>query len=200
VKCEFCTRDAVYRCNICGRLVCEGHIQLRPVCTSCVKSNRCDYSIRESKEEDRNEIKRIVMLFWGEPDQLSFGKKYVVDELSAFVVESTGRIVGILSYAELGADLVIVALGVLPNYQGAGIGGCLVQMAENKAKTMSKKRMLVSTSNDDIPALAFYQSLGFEIFEVIPNIVAEKHKGVFPGIGGIPVRDELRLQKTIWKE
>jgi ribosomal protein S18 acetylase RimI-like enzyme len=140
------------------------------------------------------------MLFWGEPDQLLFDKKYVVDELPAFVVESTGRIVGILSYAELGADLVIVALGAMPNYQGAGIGSCLVQMAENKAKTMSKKRMLVSTSNDDIPALAFYQSLGFQIFEVKPNIIAEKHKGVLLGIGGIPVRDELRLQKIIWKE
>ncbi|MEA2090014.1 MAG: GNAT family N-acetyltransferase [Thermoproteota archaeon] len=197
MKCKYCTRDAIYRCNVCGNLVCDAHVQLRTVCASCVKKNRCDYSVRENTKEDRNEIRRMVKLFWGEPEQLVFDKKYVVDELPAFIAESTGRIVGFLSYAELGADFLTVALGVTPNYQGAGIGRRLVQAAENKAETLSKKRMLVSTSNDDLPALAFYQSLGFQIFEVNPNIVAEKHGGVLPGIGGIPLRDELRLQKII---
>lgn len=200
MKCEYCARDAVYRCNVCGKPVCEAHIQLRPVCPSCVKKNRCDYSVRQNTKEDRNEIRRIVRLFWGEPEQLVFDKKYVVDKLPAFVAESAGRIVSFLSYAELGADFIIVALGVMPNYQGAGIGRHLVQVAEDKTKTLSKKRMVVSTSNDDLPASAFYQSLGFQIFEVKPNIIAEKHGSVIPGIGGIPLRDELRLQKIIQKE
>ena len=57
--------------------------------------------------------------------------------------------------------------------------------------------MLVSTSNDDLPALAFYQSRGFHIYEVKPNVIAQKHGAVLRGIGGLPVRDELRLQKTL---
>jgi len=46
-----------------------------------------------------------------------------------------------------------------------------------------------------LPALALYQKLGFQIFEVKPNAITEKHGQVLAGIDGIPIRDEIRLQK-----
>ena len=93
--------------------------------------------------------------------------------------------------------IIIVALGILPKYQNAGVGKSLIEKVETEAKRLGKKKLLVSTSNDDLPALAFYQSLGFQIYEVKPNVVAEKHGMVLKGIGGLPVRDELRLQKLL---
>jgi len=92
---------------------------------------------------------------------------------------------------------IIVALGILPEYQGSGIGKSLVGKVEDEAKRLRKKKLLVSTSNDDLPALAFYQSLGFQIYEVKPNVIAEKHGKILKGVGRLPVRDELRLQKTL---
>jgi len=65
------------------------------------------------------------------------------------------------------------------------------------AKKLEKRKLLVSTSNDDLPALAFYQSLDFQIYEVKPNVIAEKHGEVLKGISGLPIRDELRLQKIL---
>jgi ribosomal protein S18 acetylase RimI-like enzyme len=62
---------------------------------------------------------------------------------------------------------------------------------------LQRKKLLVSTSNDDLPALGFYQALGFQIIEVVPNVIAEKHGKILTGIGGLPVRDELRLQKIL---
>ena len=56
---------------------------------------------------------------------------------------------------------------------------------------------MVSTSNDDLPALAFHQLMGFQIFEVVPNATAEKHGEAVLGIGHIPIRDEIKLQKII---
>jgi hypothetical protein len=56
---------------------------------------------------------------------------------------------------------------------------------------------MVPTSNDDLPALAFHQSNGFQIYEVKPNVIAEKHGMILKGIGGLPTRDELRLQKIL---
>jgi ribosomal protein S18 acetylase RimI-like enzyme len=91
-----------------------------------------------------------------------------------------------------------VALGVLPQYQSSGVGRSLIEKVEDEAKRMQKKKLLVSTSNDDLPALAFYQSLGFQIYEVKPNIIAEKHGRILEGIGGLPIRDELRLRKTFY--
>jgi ribosomal protein S18 acetylase RimI-like enzyme len=55
-------------------------------------------------------------------------------------------------------------------------------------------RILVATSNDDLPALALYQRHGFRILEIIPGRIAEDHGGEFPGFAGIPVRDEVRLE------
>lgn len=96
--------------------------------------------------------------------------------------------------------MLIVALGILPKHQGVGVGRGLVLAVEDKAWALSKKRILVSTSNDNLMALAFYQSLGFQIFEVKPDVIAEKHGTVLPGIGGIPIRDEIRLKKNIQAE
>jgi ribosomal protein S18 acetylase RimI-like enzyme len=93
--------------------------------------------------------------------------------------------------------MLIVALSELPKYQGLGIGTSLIKRIEAEARKQKKKRLLVSTSNDDLPALAFYQSLGFQIFEVEPDIIAEKHGKVLKGIGGLPVRDEIRLRKKL---
>nr|MDO8045376.1 hypothetical protein [Candidatus Baldrarchaeota archaeon] len=40
---------------------------------------------------------------------------------------------------------------------------------------------MVSTSNDDLPALAFYQLMGLRIFEVVPNATAEKTRRSYSG-------------------
>ena len=135
--------------------------------------------------------------FWEEEEQLTFDTKFTVAQLPAYVAKSGNDIIGFVSFAEIHDAIIIVALGILPKYQNAGIGKSLTQKVEAEAKRLEKKKLLVSTSNDDLPALAFYQSLGFQIYEVKPNAIAEKHGSVLKGISGLPVRDELRLQKTL---
>jgi len=78
-----------------------------------------------------------------------------------------------------------------------GVGRSLVEKVQVEAKKSRKNRLLVATSNDDLPALAFYQSLGFQIYEVKTGVIAEKHGKVLKGVGGLPIRDELRLQKPV---
>jgi len=198
MKCKVCGKKAEYRCVVCGEFTCGVHTQLRPICKECIKKEPRKYFIREATVEDKEAINSLVELFWGEPEQVTFGREFIVKDLPAFVAVSEDKIVGFISYSELDeSDVLIVALGVLPEYQGSGIGKALLLVLEEKSRKLLKKRLLVSTSNDDLPALAFYQLMGFQIFEVVPNAIAEKHGGVFPGIGNIPIRDEIRLQKDI---
>jgi len=136
-------------------------------------------------------------MFWGENVQVMFDRKFLVEDLPAFVVESSGRLIGFLSYTALNENLIVAALAVLPQHQGTGVGKALLEAVESEARKLSKKRILVATSNDDLPALAFYQRHGFQIFEVKTNVVAEKHGAALIGVGGIPIRDELRLQKLL---
>jgi ribosomal protein S18 acetylase RimI-like enzyme len=146
---------------------------------------------------EREKIREFVKQFWGEEEQLTFDRKFIVAELPAYLAKSRNNVIGFVSFAESRDTIIIVALGILPQYQNAEVGKSLIRKVEADAKRLRKDKLLVSTSNDDLPALAFYQSLGFQLYEVKPNVIAEKHGSVLKGTGGLPVRDELRLKKTL---
>jgi ribosomal protein S18 acetylase RimI-like enzyme len=163
-----------------------------------MKKTTLEYSVgKVSAEEQRIKIREFVKRFWGEQEQLTFDRQFLVTALPAYDAIVRDSFVGFVSFADANDAVIIVALGILPRYQHGGIGRSLIEKVETEAKRLGKKRVLVSTSNDDLPALAFYQSIGFQIFEVKPNVIAEKHGQVLKGIGGLPIRDELRLQKIL---
>jgi ribosomal protein S18 acetylase RimI-like enzyme len=195
MKCHYCRKDAVYKCSLCGQLLCGEHIQLRTVCPSCVRKTKLEYTVERASEEKKKEIGGFVKRFWGEEEQLTFDRRFKVAELPVYVAKLRDSVIGFISTAEVDDAIIIVALGVLPQYQSSGVGKGLVEKIEKEAIRRKKKRLLVSTSNDDLPALAFYQSIGFQIYEVKPNVIAHKHRKILMGIGNLPIRDELRLQK-----
>jgi len=121
----------------------------------------------------------------------------MVPELPAYAAKIGKEIAGFVSFTEMDDALIIAALGTLPQFQNAGVGRSLIEKIEAEARRRKKTRLLVSTSNDDLPALAFYQLLGFQIYEVKPNVIVEKHGRVQEGMGGLPVRDEIRLRKNL---
>ena len=198
MKCDYCRKNSIYRCSTCARVTCAKHTRLRPVCPSCAKKNTIGFGIAKAvSERETAKIRELVKVFWGEEEQLTFDKKFVAAKLPAYVARVDKDIAGFVSFADVDDAIVIVALGILPEYQNAGVGRSLIERVEAKAKRLRKKRLLVSTSNDDLPALAFYQSIGFQIYEVKPDAIAEKHGEIFEGVGGLPIRDELRLRKTL---
>jgi ribosomal protein S18 acetylase RimI-like enzyme len=199
MKCDHCQQTATYKCSVCGHFLCAEHVRFRTVCPECIAKARLQFVTKKIMSRDREEIRKMVTTFWGEEEQVTFDRTFTVHELQGYVARLDRKIVGFVSTANLREAILIVALGVLPEYQSSGIGKGLVLEAEREAARSNKKSMLVSTSNDDLPALAFYQSIGFQINEVKPNVIAEKHGRVLPGVGGLPVRDELRLRKVLSK-
>ncbi|MGW8250920.1 MAG: GNAT family N-acetyltransferase, partial [Anaerolineales bacterium] len=57
------------------------------------------------------------------------------------------------------------------------------------------------TTNDNLPALRFYQKRGFHLVALYPNALAEsrrlKPEIPFKGLDGIPLRDEIELEMLI---
>jgi ribosomal protein S18 acetylase RimI-like enzyme len=172
MSCEYCGKDAVYRCGVCGKQLCVEHLQLRPACPYCIKKTTLEHAVNKvTSDEEREKVRELVQRFWGEEEQLTFDRKFMVAELPTYVAKVVNNVVGFLSFTEVDDSMIIAALGVLPLYQGSGVGRSLIERVEEEAERMQKKRLLVSTSNDDLPALAFYQSLGFQIYEVKPNVI-----------------------------
>lgn len=198
MSCGYCEKDAIYKCSVCAKLLCVEHSKLGAVCLSSEKRSKLSFTVHKAMTQlEKSQIRELVRRFWGEEEQLAFDRKFAVGDLSAYVAQVNNGVVGFVSFAEADDAVIVVALGVLPQYQGSGVGSSLIQKVEDEAKKLGKRKMLVATSNDDLPALAFYQLRGFQIFEVKPNVIAEKHGAVLKGIGGLPIRDELRLRKTI---
>jgi ribosomal protein S18 acetylase RimI-like enzyme len=197
MKCHHCQLDAVYKCSVCGHLLCAEHTRFRTICPKCTEKTRLHFTIKRITFDYKEEIRKFVEKFWGEEEQLTFDHKYRVSELPGYVATLNKMIIGFISTAQTREAVLIVALGVLPQYQGSDVGRTLVKKVESEAKRTGKRSLLVSTSNDDLPALAFYQSINFQIFEVRPNVIAEKHGKIIKGIGKLPVRDELRLKKPL---
>lgn len=199
MNCDYCDKDSTFKCSVCGKLICAEHTRLRTVCTACSKRTPLRYSIAEVKsDKEKMIIRELAQRFWGEDEQLTFNRKFSVTNLPTYAARVDGSVAGFVSFAETDDYVIIVALGILPKYQNAGVSRSLIERVEAEAKRSRKKEILVSTSNDDLPALAFYQGLGFQIYEMKPNVIAEKHGQILKGIGGLPIRDELRLRKTLY--
>lgn len=200
MSCDYCEQKPIFRCYRCGKMLCGGHLTLATLCPSCKNKTRkkVKYSITKlTNKTPKGKIREFVCRFWGEEIQETFNQHFEVTRLPMYVAKSGKDIIGFVSFSEYQDATLIVTLGVSPQYQGAGIGKALVKKIEAHAKRNAKKRIVLSTSNDDLPALAFYQSIGFQIYQVKPNVIAEKHGKIIRGICGLPVRDELRLQKTL---
>ena len=128
-----------------------------------------------------------------------FDRQYDVLACPAFLACEGDEVVGLASYAveEAWEAVVLVILNILPDYQRRGGGWALLEAVHSEAQRRGLGRVRVVTSNDDLPALALYQRYGFRILQVVPGRIARHHGGEFPGLAGIPVRDEIRLEYLV---
>ena len=79
-----------------------------------------------------------------------------------------------------------------------GIGTALLNAATEKAKSGGLERIMLITTNDNLPALRFYQKRGFDLVRIRRNALeqARKIKPEIPmtGMDGIPLKHEIELE------
>ena len=76
------------------------------------------------------------------------------------------------------------------------LGAYLIAEAELLARRLELTR-LVATTNDNLPALYFYQRRGYRLMELALDGVLAHTERALPGFANIPVRDEIRLEKKL---
>jgi len=109
----------------------------------------------------------------------------------ARVAAAAGEMLGYLVYRDLGGAREILALEAV--HPGRGVGQALIEDAAEETRLP----LVLTTTNDNLNALGFYQHLGFVITDVRPGAIdrARERKPTIPLLGdnGLPIRDEIVL-------
>ena len=148
---------------------------------------------------DRDWVRRKIIETWGAETVVVHETVYHPAELPGFVVKSGDEIIGLLTYHLEGEACEIVTLDAWRT--GQGVGTALIEAVRLVAGRERCRRLFVVTTNDNTPALRFYQKRGFVIAAIHLNAIEKDHrlKPEIPltGLNGIPIRDEIELEMRL---
>jgi GNAT superfamily N-acetyltransferase len=155
--------------------------------------------IRPISEGDRPMLAWLVTELWGSELIAVHGASLRPAELGGFIAERSRRVVGLLTYQLVGNMLEIVTLNAID--RRVGIGTMLIEAAVGKARRFGCREIRLTTTNDNVDALRFYQRRGFRLAELRPGAVDQSRqlKPQIPRTGdyGIPLHDEIDLTRQI---
>jgi len=118
-------------------------------------------------------------------------------ELPGFVAVVGEDRIALLTYRIEGGAFEVVSLH--SGRERIGAGTALLEAAQRAARSAGCARLWLITTNDNLPALGFYQRRGLRLSAVRPGAVDEARRTLKPqipetGEGNIPIRDEFELE------
>jgi len=157
--------------------------------------------IRDKRLDDQPWIEAILKERWGGEGQVVVHGE--IFEARLLPAQIAGEQEGLSNYQihrtndSVFAEL--ITLDAITPKQG--VGTALIEALASRLQARGVTILRVTTTNDNLDALRFYQRRGFRITVVRPGAVdeARRLKPSIPAIGdyGIPIRDELELERQI---
>ena len=191
-------RPAVLRCGRCGRVAGWPEARLQVVCGCRPRVDLPPPLVREASAADRELANDIFRREFGGRQLVANGEPVSPDDAELLVAETEGGVAGALAWRRLGDSLHVIALATDPMWQRAGIGSYLLAEAELIARRLKIPRIVVTLSNDNIPAQYFYQRRGYRVTRVLSDAISAqpRNRGLV-GFANIPIVDELQLSKDL---
>ena len=153
-------------------------------------------SIRPAGAADRRWISSFLRERWGADFIVVHGEVIQAADLPALTFESRQ---GLATYRLLGKDAELVTLDAVS--AGLGIGTALVETLAATLIGQGCERLWLTTTNDKLAALRFYQRRGFRLIQVRVGAVDEARqlKPMIPLVGehGIAMQDEIDLCRPL---
>ena len=133
---------------------------------------------------------------WGGTSAVSRGAVHDLTELPTLVAELDGERAGLATYRIADDACELVTLDALR--ENAGVGTALIEAVAAEARNAGAERLWLITSNDNLPALRFYQRRGLDLVAVHHDAITRARvlKPSIPrtGLDGIAIRHELELE------
>jgi GNAT superfamily N-acetyltransferase len=164
--------------------------------------------IRPLRDADRGAVARFIEAEWGDGVIAVHGAVFHPAQLPGFLAElqeqQSGaqpdrQPVGLLTYTVADGALEIITLNAVTRLTGTGTA--LLGYAVTEARRVGCREIRLTTTNDNVEALRFYQRRGFRLVALRPGAVdeARRIKPQIPQTGdhGIPLHDELDLVRPV---
>ena len=194
----FGAKPAILRCGRCGKFVDWQDARLQVVCGCRPHLELPPVFVREATPADREKALELFARDFGPAQLVAYGEAISLEHAAALVAETDHEIAGALAWRPFDGALHMLALATDPMWQRAGVGGHLVAEAELLARRQDLPRVIVTISNDNLPALYFYQRRGYRISAILRGSIAAHTRGrQVAGFAGIPILDEIQLAKEI---
>lgn len=158
------------------------------------------FTLRPLAPSDRAWVRDWMVEHWGSALMAVHGELFRMNELPGLVAELDGKVIGLLTYRLLGDACELMSLDSL--LERRGIGGALIAAVRGLAAQAGCRRLLLTTTNDNLDALRFYQKRGFHLVALHPGAVDLARRTLKPeipllGDDGIPIRDEIELEAEV---
>lgn len=156
---------------------------------------RTYFSIRPIIQKDRKQIEELAEKHWGEKTMVVHGEKYDITKLPGYLADDSMRIIGFVTFNVVNETMEIISLDSFE--ENHGVGSDLLATAIRLACAKKMERLHVTTTNDNLRALEFYQKRGFSLTKLRVGAVNEARK-LKPSIplqstDGITIEHELEL-------
>lgn len=152
--------------------------------------------VRAKTVADREALAAILVEHFAGETATSRGKLYHPLDLDGFVAEEGGETLGALTYAVENGALEVITLNSFVENKGAG--SALLATAIEKARALGLARVWLTTTNENIRALRFYQRRGWDMVALHRDAldVSRKLKPQIPlaSDGGIAIRHEIEFE------
>jgi hypothetical protein len=141
-------------------------------------------------------VRRVVSEAFASPRIVSRGILHAADDLPGLLAEVAGEPVGLLAYHMDACECEVVVL--LSLQERRGVATTLLAEAERAARGAGCRRLWLVTTNDNLPAIAFYRRMGWRQVVIRRGAVAEvrRLKPEIPrfGTNGLPKEDEIEFE------
>jgi len=154
--------------------------------------------IRPSTAADRPFISQTLIREFTSTQIWSRRQKFEAMDLPALIAEDRGTPIGLSVYRHDHPEVELLCLVATSHQQGTG--SLLLEATRQLAHQLGARRLFLTTTNDNLDALRFYQRRGMRIAAFHQGAMdhARAQTPSIPALGhyNIPMRDDIELEYT----
>jgi ribosomal protein S18 acetylase RimI-like enzyme len=153
-------------------------------------------AVRDLEIHDQQWMRDFLVTYTHSLRVVSRGTLHHVLQLPGLIATYNAIPSALLTYHVAGLEFEVVTLHAAVQRQG--LGARLLAVGRDRARRLGCHRLWLITTNDNEPAIRFYERQGMTLVAIHQNALHEsrKLKPEIPhfGLGGKPIRDEIEFE------